>query len=120
MSQIDTAKANHQKQKLNHPASPGNRAIQYGHAHAQTEQLFKAHQMNAQLEQLARDEGDLPPDEVVANEPTVVSAPPGDWSDVAAEARRTLDTLEDSAKDVGEAALRLARLPLTLAKRWRG
>ena len=109
--------------------------VHYGKKFAQTEQLYQAHEMEHQLEELVRrDTGEelavpavakpsLEPSTPARPLPPIGAIPPqtsapglASLKDVLADATRELRALEGAVRDFSGAATRLLKLPLTAAK----
>ncbi len=123
-----------------------NGGIHYGRSHAQTEELYIAHQMEAQLEELARPEPDakfshgpeFKPRKAKKREaaatpkvqtpvigatapigalpPTKELPPRGKLGDLMDEAQRQLQAIQGSLGDAAKAVTRLASLPMEVVR----
>lgn len=126
-----------------HPEAMGSHeGIHYGRSHAQTEELYMAHQMEAELEELARPEPDAKfshgpefkpakakkraapaPAPVIggtapigALPPTQEQPPRGRLSDLLDEAQRQLQAIQGGLGDAAKAVTRLASLPMEVVR----
>lgn len=128
-----------------HPEQMGSHeGVHYGKAHAQTEELYQAHQMQAELEELARPEPDAKfshgPEftsrkvkkraaslraqtpviggtaPIGALPPTKELPPRGRLGDLMDEAQRQLQAIQGGLGDAAKAVTRLASLPLEVAR----
>jgi hypothetical protein len=113
------------------PTSGAGSKIQYGHAHAQTQELYQAREMTAELEALAG----IPEEETLEKEEALRSAaaagpggplgalpetaerpPTTTWQDAYELSRHNVRAFLGALDDVRAASLRLARTPVDLAK----
>jgi len=127
-----------------HPEQMGSHeGIHYGKSHAQTEELYLAHQMQAELEELARPEPDPKfshgPEFTQAKEktraftqaqtpvsggtapigalpPTKELPPRGRLGDLMDEAQRQLQAIQGGLGDAAKAVTRLASLPMEVVR----
>ncbi|MFP2911978.1 hypothetical protein ACLESD_44540 [Pyxidicoccus sp. 3LFB2] len=133
------------KKSAAHPEQMGSHSgIHYGKSHAQTEELYQAHQMQAELEELARPEPDakfshgpefVPPKAkkrtatpkaqtpvigatapIGALPPTKELPPRGKLGDLMDEAQRQLQAIQGGLGDAAKAVTRLASLPMEVVR----
>jgi hypothetical protein len=134
------------KKSAAHPEQMGSHAgVHYGKSHAQTEELDQAHQMQAELEELARPEPDAkfshgpmftPPPKakkraaalkgqapviggtapIGALPPTKELPPRGRLGDLMDEAERQLQAIQGGLGDAAKAVTRLASLPMEVVR----
>lgn len=119
--------------------------IHYGKSHAQTEELYQAHQMQAELEELARPEPDAKfshgpeftpapqakkrtattraPAPVIGGTAPIGALPPtkelpprGRLGDLMDEAQRQLQAIQGGLGDAAKAVTRLASLPMEMVR----
>lgn len=131
----------HLAQSRAHPEEAGREGVHYGRSFSETEELFHARQMEAQLEELARESpdrkfsrggsamkrgargkerrghavmrGTLP---IGALPPTREQPPRGRIPDLIDEAGRQFQTLRGGLGDVAKAMARLASLPVEVVR----
>ncbi|MBU8900557.1 hypothetical protein DRW03_00570 [Corallococcus sp. H22C18031201] len=93
--------------------------IHYGRSHAETEELFQEHQLDARRAGASRQRkapvvpGRRPTAPIGALPATREAAPPTRFPELAEEAGRNLRSLRSSLSDAVRAAGRLVTLPLT-------
>lgn len=103
------------------------KGLHYGHNHAQTEELFQVHAMNAQLEALAGLSANAPVKPSATQRGQPIGALPmaelpletreRELTDVLDEARRHLRALRTGLGDATQATSRLLSLPLEAVRR---
>ncbi|MBZ4415605.1 hypothetical protein [Myxococcus sp. RHSTA-1-4] len=126
-----------------HPEAMGSHeGIHYGKSHARTEALYQAHQMEAELEELARPEPDAKfthgpafkpakakkraaqvPAPVIGGTVPIGALPPtkelpprGRLADLVDEAQRQLQAIQGGLGDAVKAVTRLASLPMEVVR----